>query len=173
MTLPRKYIASLCLIGFVFLYLMVTEIFGRWSSAVQLFSEYRSKSDAVLTSEQYSQQKSLLTDEKRQFEAQIRQNIGSTVQSLSGIIEYMTHEAMNQGIRIESLTPGVAKTDGRYLVQDFTIMLVGNYHKIGHYINQIESGRVPMHVVQIEISSVSTGSPAIVARIDIRSSIFH
>jgi hypothetical protein len=163
MTEKKKYqiliIAALC----VFAYVLLTEATDRLSGTIRDYTLLKDREKQVLNQEELIQKKSDLTVQKKVLTAQITHGNKQYEQDQVGIVKFLQVSAKEANILMSSLTPLEVKAVAQMNEHSFKAEIVGTYHKLGAFINALETGAIPVRVVKVDASAQRPGSAVITA----------
>ncbi len=149
MTGKRKYHVYALGVLAIFAYLVLTEIADRWSTAWTEYSHLETKKNSMRDPESVVSYKRELQAEITQIRASYNALSGQLDQSETGVIDWVDQSAKLARVRVESLTPHKSQDSSTIA---FTLDVVGEFHRIGQFVNHLEGGPIAMKVVKIDLS---------------------
>ena len=144
-----------------FLYVMGTEVFGRWSEAFQAYGELKQKEETMLSPEQLADKKMSLIAKKRTLAAAVTKDADTFEQSQTGVFEFLNSCAKSAGVRYQSLVPAESQSSSQIKEVGFKINFFTSYHRVGLLLNLVETGAMPMHMKKLELTSETKESPTL------------
>jgi Tfp pilus assembly protein PilO len=164
-------IAGLC--GILFLFVLISHLFPMYHEVVSIDREIkdnRQKIDQVYNWEGIYDR---LVGKKIHLKKQIEQFIFSRNQDthLSSIITFLYQTAKEKGIHISTLKPREAIREKRYVKLPIELTMTTQFHKIGRFINTIETSEAIIKIESLKISSTKMISN--VLRIEIYLTVFY
>lgn len=154
----QKYQIFTMVVISLFVYLIFTEVIDRWSEMLDSSKEVSTKKESVLNPEVLSRRKMDLIARKRNFTAQIIKANEGYEQNQIGIIRLIQTKAKENNVLLRTLTPMETRTTGQMIELGFALDLLGSYHRLGSYINSLETGSIPIKIVKVEATNQQPGS---------------
>ncbi len=148
----------------LFLYLSATEIVDRWGETFQIYGELQAKE--LQSPENLVARKLELQARQHALAARFIKDAGRFEQSETGVVEFLNAAGRETGVTFESLTPVAADRAGRMQEVSFSIRAVADFHGIGRFINQLETGPMMVRMKSLDLSAAQKTSSRISARIE-------
>ena len=158
MTGKRKYQIGITAIGVLFIYLLFTEVSGRWSEAYRSYREFSAKEESVLNPDELAQRTMDLRVKKRILTTQITRANEGFEQSQIGVVRLIQARAKEKNMYLRMITPLETRPVGQMIEIGFTLELLGSYHRLGSYISSLETGPIPIKIVNVEAVNQQPGS---------------
>ncbi len=149
MTQVQKYRAYILLVLACSIYILSTEGWDRWCKVSQDWNSLGEKTSKVLSPEESEKRKLELRSELTTLRASLKVSSSGYDQSEAGLVELIGESATKQQIRIEALTPTKLEGGGGVAL---TIELLGSYHRIGSFLNNLENSPIALRLEKLEIS---------------------
>ena len=159
-----KYFTAVALC--IFIYILGTEVLGRFEQSVEQYSELSAKQKTVLTPEEFTLRKRELNIEKEHLTLLAKEHQSLIKLNQGGVFEYLNLHAKNTGIVVKSIIPAEEKIVGRAKSIGFTMNFGGKYHNAAKFVNEIESGSIPININKILCSSDPIGNANLVVVIE-------
>lgn len=134
------------------LYVMIAEIPERWESAAGLLSSMIERESQLSDPDELKLRRLELEAEKRHIEAQLRQYKISG-QSPSDFYAFVNDCASRNRVTLESILPNSEASNEHTVGFEFKIK--ASYHKLGAFINQLETGPYPLRINEVTMKSES------------------
>jgi Tfp pilus assembly protein PilO len=158
----QKYQIGLAIIGILFVYLIFTEVAGRWSDVFRLYGEVSVKEESVLNPDELNQQMTDLRVNKRLLTMQLTRANEGFEQSQIGVVRLIQTRAKEKNMFLRMITPMETRTIGQMVELGFSLELVGSYHHLGSYLTSLETGPIPIKIVKVEAVNQQPGSAVLV-----------
>ena len=158
MTEIRKYQIGIAVIGVIFVYLLFTEVSGRWSEAHRSYREFSAKEESVFNPDELEQRTMDLRAKKRVLTTQITRANEGFEQSQIGVVRLIQARAKEKNVYLCMITPLGTHTVGQMIELGFTLELLGSYHRLGSYLSSLETGPIPIKIVKVEAVNQQPGS---------------
>ncbi len=158
MTDKQKYQILTAAVVLTFVYLLFTEIANRWSEAYSSYEELSVKRARVLNPEEMALHKMELLAKKRILTAQMTRANEGFEQSQIGVVRLIQTRAKGKNILLRTLTPLEARPVGQMMELGFALDLLCSYHRLGDYVNSLETGPMPIKITKVEAISQQPGS---------------
>jgi Tfp pilus assembly protein PilO len=154
----RKYQIGIVSIGLLFVYLLFTEVAGRWSEAYRSYKDYAAKEESVLNPEDLVRRTKDLRAKKRILTTQITRTNEGFEQSQIGVVRLLQARAKEKNMYLRLITPLETRSVGQMIELGFTLELLGSYHRLGSYLSSLETGPIPIKIVKVEAVNQQSGS---------------
>jgi Tfp pilus assembly protein PilO len=154
----------------LFLYVCSTEIKDRLAEVIASYGELQQKKSEFLKPEQIAERKLYLMSQVKALTEALSNGDQSYAQTPTGVVEFLSACARKCNLQFESFAPSAIKSDGEIRDLGFKIHTSGNYHQIGHFVNEMESGTLTIRVKKLEITNHSVGKSTI--HLDLEGSAF-
>ena len=148
----EKYAMLTGLAVLSFAYILATETLDRWKETAQLYSALQGKRGELLTPDQLRAKKTSLMAEDKALTSILSKGMSTYAQNHSGVFEYLNSNAKENGILFESIIPKEAVANGQMKEFAFKVDFDATYHQLGKFINAIETGTVPVSIVQLDMA---------------------
>ncbi len=122
----------------VFLFLLFTEVWDRWSGVVTLYSDLQEKEK--LTIDNIQQRRIDLRAQQQLLTAQLAGHSEIYRNNQTGVFEYLNDCARKSGVRFTSLVPSENDAGAQLKEIGFKIEVQSDYHHIAQFVNAIETG---------------------------------
>jgi hypothetical protein len=166
MKAKQKYQTILIAVLVAFVYLLLTEVAGRWSSTIQDYGILLERQKIVLKPDELDKKKVELSVQKNLLSAKLTGGNRQYEQSQVGVVNFLDASAKGANILLCSLTPLESKTAAQMVEHGFRMEIIGTYHRLGTFINSLETGAIPIRVTKIEMTSQHPGSSIVTAMIE-------
>jgi Tfp pilus assembly protein PilO len=154
----QKYQIFILTVAVLSVYLIFTEVVDRWSEMLDSSKELSTKKESVLNPEVLSRRKIDLLAKKRILTAQMTKANEGFEQSQIGLVRLIQIKAKENNIFLRTLTPTESRTTGQMIELGFALDLLGSYHRLGSYINSLETSPIPIKIVKVEAINQQPGS---------------
>jgi Tfp pilus assembly protein PilO len=158
----RKYQIGIAVVGILFIYLLFTEIAGRWSDAFRLYSDISVKEERVLNPDDLAQRTSDLKAKKRLLTSQLTRANEGFEQSQIGVVRLIQTRAKEKNLYLRMITPIETRTVSQMVELGFSLELVGSYNRLGAYLTSLETGPIPIKIIKVEAVNQQSGSAVLV-----------
>ena len=158
MTEIRKYQIGIASIGLLFVYLLFTEVVGRWSEAYRSYRDYAVKEESVLNPEDLLRRTMDLRAKKRILTTQITRTNEGFEQSQIGVVRLLQARAKEKNMYLRLITPLETRPVGQMIELGFTLELLGSYHRLGSYLSSLETGPIPIKIMKVDAVNQQPGS---------------
>jgi hypothetical protein len=162
----RKYQLLLAGTMALFLYILVTEIADRYGELWKAYRDLEMKKETVSDPETLSDERSRLLAHQKKLKDLLHTQTGSFEPSGSGVLEFVNVSATKAQVKIESLVPQKPESRAHDQLLAFTLSCRGPVHKVGLFLNQLESGPFSLHVSKLEVTREGAGASSVKARIE-------
>jgi hypothetical protein len=158
LTDKRKYQIGIAAIGLLFVYLLFTEVTGRWSAAYRSYGEFSAKEESVLNPDDLARRTMDLRAKKRILTTQIIRTNEGFEQSQIGVVRLIQARAKEKNMYLRMITPMETRPIGQMIELGFTLELLGSYHRLGSYLSSLETGPIPIKIVEVDAVNQQPGS---------------
>ena len=146
------------MIGVLFIYLLFTEVAGRWSEAYRLYGDFSAKEESVLNPDDLARCTMDLRAKKRILTTQITRANEGFEQSQIGVVRLIQVRVKERNMYIRMITPLETRPVGQMIELGFALELLGSYHRLGTFLSSLESGPIPIKIVKVEAVNQQPGS---------------
>ena len=162
----RKY--QLLLAGTValFLYILATEVAERYGELWKAYGELEVKKEAGSGPEALASERLALLARQKKLKELLRAQTGVFEQSRRGTLEFINASASKAMVRVESLVPTKAETSAHEEHMAFRLSCTGPVHRVGLFLNQLESGPFSLHVSKLDISREGAQTSSVKATLE-------
>jgi len=154
----RKYQIGIAAIGIIFIYLLFTEVAGRWSDAYRSYREFSAKQESVFNPDELARRTMDLRAKKRVLTTQITRANEGFEQSQIGVVRLIQARAKEKNVYLRMITPLETRSVGQMIELGFSLELLGSYHRLGSYLSSLETGPIPIKIVKVEAVNQQPGS---------------
>ncbi len=154
----HKYILFSIGVLLIALYILFTEIYDRIAETAGQYAGLEDKRASLLTPEEYLLRKRELQVEKNELTMLVKKSYSVAPQNQGGLFEYLNSNAKQCNVLVRSVVPSEAKTSGSAKEVLFTMNLSARYHDAGKFFNNIETGVIPILILNSEIRSEPIGN---------------
>jgi len=154
----HKYQIGITAIGALFVYLLFTEVAGRWSEAYRSYGEISAKEVSVLNPDDLARRTMDLRAQKRILTTRIARSNEGFEQSQIGVVRLIQARAKEKNMYLQMITPMDTRPVGQMIELGFTLELLGSYHRLGSYLSSLETGPIPIKIVKVESLNQQPGS---------------
>lgn len=158
MTDIRKYQIGIAAVGILFVYLLFTEVAGRWSEAYRSYGEISAKEENVLNPDDLARRTMDLRAKKRILTTQIIRANEGFEQSQIGVVRLIQERAKEKNMYLKMITPMETRPVGQMIELGFALELLGSYNRLGTYLSSLETGPIPIKIVKVEAVNQQPGS---------------
>lgn len=159
MRLSRSTQYRLTLVGVLvlFCYILTAEVVPRWREVLGGYQKLRSRQSRITDTLKLTEKRVSLLAQKKQLASLIAKDDGGYEQSQTGVFNFLSRNASTLGVRLVTLTPIEPGSKGEITEAPFKATLSGDYHRIGRFVNAIETGpmRLRMQSLSLQPSQVS------------------
>lgn len=141
----------LVLISAAFIYVLSTEVAGRWEETFGLYDQVREKKKEMLNPDELKAKKSSLIDQNERLSSVLTKGVRTYNQNENGVFEYLNSNAKSNSVVFESLIPKESVNSAQSREFAFKVDFQASYHQLGRFVNAIETGSVPVNIVKMEI----------------------
>jgi hypothetical protein len=134
-----------------FAYLLLTEVLERWTSTLGHWAVLRNKTEQARSPEELESRRRLLAEEHAFISKEIRTRSGRFEQNPVGAVEFLNARAKESRVRIVSMVPAPVTRKGQTELMPVSAVVVGEYHQIGTFVNNLESGGICFQVRKLDI----------------------
>jgi hypothetical protein len=166
MNQKKKYKYLIIAVVVVSIYIFATEVISRWGETIDNYGTLSEREKNILNPDELINKKMDLIAQRRILTTKITHGKGQFEQSQIGVIKLINMCAQESNIFMRSLTPLDSKTAGQMVEHNFRLEVVGTYHGLGAFINDLETGPIPVRIISLDETSQKVGSTATVAIID-------
>ena len=156
MSKKKSYQSFTGFIVLLFFYVLSTEGVDRYIETFRMYSDLKEKESAIRSPEQLNLKRSDLIAKRDRLLSVYRQRSNRFEQSQAGVLEYLSTNAKANDILIQALTPVEVKSTDEMKEVPFKMNANSSYHKIGAFINAIETEGIPISIKRIDLSSETT-----------------
>lgn len=142
----HKYLLLSAAVIVIFFGVLVTEVWDRWAATVDLFKEMKEKESVVSNPPDLELKKKGLTAEKESLMGSLMQSDWTYDNSQMGVFEFLHSSAKRAGVRLGSLIPQESRSNNEFEEIGFKIQLVSDFHRIGQYVNALETRGMPVQM---------------------------
>jgi hypothetical protein len=129
-------------------YILLTEAWDRWSNTLQEATSLSEKTLRVMSPEEAARRKLELQSELVTLRSLVIKCSQGFDQSEAGLVELVGESAKKDGVKIEALTPTKLEEGGGITL---SIELLGSFHRIGGFLNNLENAPVPLKLQRLEV----------------------
>jgi Tfp pilus assembly protein PilO len=147
----RKYQILISLSILLFAYVLMNDVSHRWIETFNLFHTLRQKESTVFEPDQMVEKKTSLLQRKTRLARIMTKDSKRFDQNQTGVFEFLTTVAQQSGVALESLVPVVSKSKGELREIGFKVKARASYHKIGGFINELESGPFGISMQKVDL----------------------
>jgi len=156
MNRKRKYIVSIVGITILYLFLFCTEVIDRVEQGYGLWKTYNERKDSFIDSRKLSEKKNDLLRKKARLAASLTGGDRSFEQSQTGVVDFINVSAKKSNIQFESITPVMAQDSGELKQVDVKINFSSDFHHVGYFLNNVESGPIIFRFKSLEVTAQPT-----------------
>ena len=184
----RKYFSLTIAVIMVFFYLLITEIYDRYSNTWNLYQAIGEKQATVLDPALLQHRKKVLTAERDSLSSKILNERSAYQQNGIGVIQCVSENARKNQVSIESFVPqshqpqADNKADehafpkgqaGQFEEFDFGISVKAGFNKIGMFINGIENETIPIDITKVQMISDPIGNGNLRVSLQAKAYVCH
>jgi Tfp pilus assembly protein PilO len=169
----KRYYLLTIVVCFVFIYLLFTEVYDRYSNTWTLYQALREKEASVLDPVHLEQKKSVLTEERDSLSSRILKERSSYQQNEIGVIQSISDNARKDQVTIESVDPGKLRQTGEFQELDFGVSVSAKFSQLGLFINGLENATIPFDLTKVQIISNPIGEGNLQVNIQAKAFLYH
>jgi hypothetical protein len=153
MTQKKKY--SLLITGCVLMgvYLGATTVWDRWMEIAGRWTDLDNREATLVGPDDLEARKLALLQERTALTSKIAESTREYAQNQTGLFEFLSRTASEQGFRYRSLEPSAEKVEGGVTELSFKASFAADYLTAGRWLKSVESGAIPVRVTGLEIST--------------------
>ncbi|MGB2869556.1 MAG: type 4a pilus biogenesis protein PilO [Bacteroidota bacterium] len=172
MSVRKKYQSLLVMTAALFFYLIITEVSGRVTESIRRYEDLTEKREAFVTPGELELKKSNLISRKRELTSGLLKEAKFEERSEVGVVGCLNRVSKEAGVQIRTLTPTEVKTSGASKEFGFKLELKGSYHRIGRFINRVETGPLATRIRKLEIILDESQSSTLAVNLEGTVSLF-
>lgn len=134
-------------------YLLITTIWDRWMEIAERWTDLDGREAILLEPDALETKKLALLEERTRLGTQIAESTREYAQNQTGLFEFLSGAASEQGFRYESLEPSAERVVGGMTELGFKASFKSDYLTVGKWLKSIESGAIPVRVKGTEIAT--------------------
>ena len=169
----RRYLLLTAAAGFIFVYLLSTEVYDRYSNTLALYQSLGEKHAAVLNPILLAGKSKMLTIERDSLSALVMRERDTYQQNEIGVIQCVSVEARKNQVSIESFNPGGDRVSGQFNEYNFGVSVRAKFRQVGFFINKLETETIPFDITKIQMISDPVGSTNLHVNIQAKASLYH
>lgn len=146
----RKYMLMTLGVLFAFIYIMETEVLGRWESTISRYAAARAERDLEISPDSLGNRRRELRAQVKALTEELEQKAGRYGRSFSGFLSHASSSAKDSRVKLVSVIP-VSDDEGPENAQGFKIECRGSYHAIGTFINRLENSPLDIHMRRVSL----------------------
>lgn len=153
----RRYRLLSIVVSLLFLYLLFTEVYDRYSNTWTLYQAVREKETTVLDPSFLGHRKEILSAERDSLSSRIQRERSAYLQNEVGVIQCISDNARRNQVTIESLNPGNEHQTGQFQELDFSVCIRGKFTQTGLFTSGLENATIPFDITKIQMVSNPIG----------------
>ena len=157
----------------MFAFIMASVMEDRWKRVFILYDTLDQKEQTILDPVALAKKKMNLFAKKKQLASEVTKGEGQYEQSETGVFEYLNANAKAASIRFESLAPIEPQTNEEVKEIGFKLRFASDYHRIGAFLNSIESGEMLSEIKRIDITSKAATSSVLQVNVEGVTRVFY
>jgi len=169
----RRYFLLTFGVAFVFLYLVLTEVYNRYSNTWILYETLREKEATVLDPVMLQQKKKVLTEERDSLSSKIFNERKGYAQNEIGVILCVSDNARKNQVSVESYAPGEEHLSGQIDEKSFGVLIRGRFDEVGMFINNLENESIPIDITKVQIVSDPIGNGNLKVNLQAKAYLYH
>ena len=169
----RKYYFLTFLIGFVFVYLLLTEVYDRYSNMWTLYTTLREKEATILDPALLEHRKKVLMAERDSLSSLISEERSAYQQNEIGVIQCVSDNAHQNQISVESFNPGSQRVAGQFEECDFKMAIGARFSQVGLLISGLENETIPFDITRVQIFSPPFGNGNLLVNVEGKAFLYH
>lgn len=179
----RRYLLLAVAVGFIFFYLLFTEVYDRCSNTWALYESLQEKQATILDPAILSHRKRVLTAERDSLSSKILSDRSAYQQSEIGVIQCVSTNARKNQVVVESFVPGddhafpLAPSwkgqEGQFQEFDFAVLFKAKFSEVGMFMNGIENETIPIDITRVQIVSDPIGNGNLKVNIQAKAYLYH
>ena len=166
MTDKRKYQRMLIASIVAFIYVACVEVVDRFQGTINLYNELQAKELKILTPEELAQKKADLVLQRAKLIRAMTEGNQSVERNQLGVVKFLNKSAREASVKFQSLTPLEDVSAGQMKTMGFRLDMITQYHRVGSFVNRIESGPLPVQVLKINLEKEKAGSSNLLVTIE-------
>jgi hypothetical protein len=171
--LGRKYLSLTIAVCFIFIYLIFTEVYDRYSNTWSLYQALREKQSTVLDPVLLEHRRRVLTAERDSLSSRILKDRSAYQQNEIGVIQCVADDARRSQVMIGSFNPGDEHVSGQFEEFDFGVSVKGRFSQIGILINGLETETIPFDITKVQMISSPIGESNLQVNIQAKAYLYH
>ncbi len=165
MTPKKKYQFIIAGMLLFFFYLLATEITDRWQQSLEYYQDWRSKNEVTPDANTLHQQKTGYEAELTLLKKDLGQDHSGKIDQFA-FLKSLHITARTSGVRIQALSPSEIQSKDTVTSMALKVDVLAHYHDLGRFVNALETGRIPLAVIKLEMSSVQASNAMLEASIE-------
>jgi len=166
MTLHQKYRKAVAAVIGVFVLSALFEVIPRWEELWTLRQNVAAKKEQVKNLSTIGKKHVVLGERKKLLLKLLSSNDVKNEQSSTGALEYLTHTATKNDIKITSLIPTGSKQRGDVEDFGFKVSFAASYHTIGKFLNALETGPMNVKFIKIDVANGTAGTDNLLVSVE-------
>jgi Tfp pilus assembly protein PilO len=166
MTKKRRYQLLIIATLLITVYIAGTEVFDRWRQTLRLYDDLAKKEQSLLSPAELSAKKMLLQQRQQMLTERVAARSKVFEQTQAGLVKFLNAEARANGFRFESIAPKDLREAGRLKEIGMTLDFQTTYHKVGAFVNALETGPFPLGIDRADLIAREPGSSSLQVRLE-------
>ena len=152
MTPKKKYQFIIAGMLAFFLYIFAAEIIDRWQQTWGFYQDWESKVEVTPDTNTLQQQKINYQTRLVLLKEQLGQNSSEKIDQFM-FLKSLHATAKESGVRIQALSPSVIQSKYTVASMALKVDVIARFHDLGHFVNILETGRIPLAVTKLEMTA--------------------
>jgi Tfp pilus assembly protein PilO len=166
MTKKRRYQLLIIATLVITVYIAGAEVFDRWRETFRLHDDLAKKEQSLLGPAELSARKVLLQERKRSLTEKVAARSKVFEQTQAGLVKFLNAQARANGFCFESIAPKDLREAGQLKEISLTLDFQATYHKVGAFVNALETGPFPLGIDRADLIAREPGSSSLQVRLE-------
>lgn len=170
--MKRPYLILSRLLGFVFVYLLLTQMYDRYSSTWSMYSYLQRRRASIIDPGSLPAERAHLLAERDSLSRLILASGSRYRQNETGVIQCVMDNARREHVLVNSFSPGTAVSKGGFTSFPFSLSVDGRFDQVTVLINDLEQAAIPFDMVRVDMISNPIGEPTLKTTLQVRALLY-
>ncbi len=163
----RQYMLLLGAVVLAAVYILSTEVAGRWIETLRAYDELRVRESLIAAPESLAVRRAQLRRKEALLRRELAEAAGDYSRSFSGFLSLASKEATSTRVTLTGASPLAGPQGGKRTREErFRLQLKGEFHAIALYVNRLENGPLEIQCGRILLKRSSGRGPGLDATLE-------
>ena len=153
------------------IYLLTSEVFGRWADAIDVYQALREKNRALLDPAAVAERGKELRKEEALLLAAPQSQEARFDDSQSGVVQRISSLARESHVELLHLMPKQVDKRADHVEIPLSLELEGDFNRIGKFVNHLEMSPLPIAIKSLDMRPSSRQLKLLDVKLDLTASL--